>query len=293
MNSTSATSSPPASTYPRQGSSLYYALGLVPCAQRPSLAAWLTWWHDTARIPLDIADPGVAETKLRWWQQALAEAAQGQAQHPLLQQLLAPGALRPPAQLPPWPCWLAQLDALIALIHQNRWLDHASLQVHIQATTGLACEGAAFLLGAHSEAACSAARQLGCGLRQAHQLARLGQDARAGWVHVPIDVLQQHGVRAHQLSKPEAGQAPDGWRALLTTLSQQAMGSLRQGLDAWQALPTAQRQALRPLAALAHMHLHLVKQIASQGDAVLHQRIVLTPLRKWWICQKVRWGWLT
>jgi len=30
--------------------------------------------------------------------------------------------------------------------------------------------------------------------------------------------------------------------------------------------------------------------LADQGDRVLHERIVLTPLRKWWISQKVRWG---
>jgi phytoene synthase len=32
--------------------------------------------------------------------------------------------------------------------------------------------------------------------------------------------------------------------------------------------------------------------IEAGGGRVLHERIVLTPLRKWWISQRVRWGWL-
>lgn len=287
-------SSPPASTssdaWPRPGSSLHYALAAVPAKRRQALHLWARWWHETARIPYDIADPGVAETKLRWWQQALHDAALGQIQHPLLQALLQPSVAAPVASLPDWPCWQAQLDGLISLVHQNRWLDEASLQHHAQITTGQACAGAACLLGAPDEAACAAARQLGWGLRLAHQLARLGQDARAGWVNVAIDVLQAHQVRAHQLSKPDASAVPEGWAGLLAHLHRQADGQLRQGLAAVHALPAPQAGALRPLIVLAHIHLAQIRQIASQGDRVLHERIVLTPLRKWWISQQVRWG---
>ena len=35
-----------------------------------------------------------------------------------------------------------------------------------------------------------------------------------------------------------------------------------------------------------------VENNLTQGETVLHQRIVLTPLRKSWIAQQVRWGWL-
>jgi phytoene synthase len=266
MNSNSIPISPV--VFPRVGSSLYYALALVPAKQRPALQLWLQWWHETAQIPLNIADPGVAETKLRWWQQELLDAAQGQAHHPLIKAMRAQADLPGGAPLPDWTCWQSQLQGLIDLIHQNRWMDEASRQRHALSTSSAACEGAAHLLGARSAPTMQAARQLGLGLRQAHQLARLGQDARAGWVHVPIDVLQAHEVRAHQLSKPSPGQAPDGWPALLQHLHAQAQSNIKTGLAAAQALPQNEAHALRPL----------------------HERIVLTPLRKWWICQRVRWG---
>ncbi|MGC4060552.1 MAG: squalene/phytoene synthase family protein [Aquabacterium sp.] len=289
----SAISSPPlkdADVFPRYGSSLHYVLSITPNAQRSSLKLWLQWWHETACVPLNVNDPGVAETKLRWWQQAVHDAAHGRTQHPLLKALLADGAIAAPGRLPDWPIWQSQLDGLITLIHQTRWLDEASLQRHASMTTGAACEGASCILGAPSDAARCAARQIGLGVRLAHQLARLGQDARAGWVNVAIDVLQQHQVRAHQLSKPAAAQVPEGWSGLVAHLHAQASGALQEGLAQRRHLPRDEAQALKPLVALAHVHLQQIDAVISQGDRILHERIVLTPLRKWWISQRVRWG---
>ncbi|MBI5925845.1 MAG: squalene/phytoene synthase family protein [Aquabacterium sp.] len=286
----SSTPHSPADVFPRAGSSLYYALAAASASQRPALLYWVQWWHETAQIPFKIQDPGVAETKLRWWLQELNDAAQGQAHHPLLKGLTDASRVSAPAQVPAWPLWSSQIEGLITLINQTRWLDDASLQRHMRQTTGAAAEGAACLLGATSEAARQAAHQLGWGLRQAHQLTRLGQDARSGWIQVAIDVLQAHDVRAHQLSKPDAASPAEGWPRLLTHLHGQASAHLHQGLTACRALPSAERAALKPLLVLCHIYLHLIDQVARQGDRVLHERIVLTPLRKWWIAQRVRWG---
>jgi phytoene synthase len=274
----------------RTGSSLYYALAAAPASRQPALRLWLRWWQETAQIPFKIQDPGVAETKLRWWLQEISETAQGQPHHPLLKELSKANFIAAPAQLPHWSLWTEQIEGLLTLIYQTRWLDDASLQRHMRQTTGSACEGAACLLGATSDAARQAANQLGWGLRQAHQLASLGQDARAGWIQVAIDVLQAHDVKAHQLSKPDATQVPPGWPKLLSHLHSQAATHLSQGMEACRALPAAERQAMRPLIALCYMYLHLIDEVARNGDRVLHERIVLTPLRKWWIAQRVRWG---
>lgn len=296
---TPATEAPPAPLapqiamdVPRAGTSLYHALRLTPAARRPALHLWVRWWHEVSRIPMDVRDPGVAEAKLGWWRQEIAETAQGRARHPLTQAWLSlPSATREAMGEAHWPWWQQQLDGLLQLVHQTRWMDDASLQQHMQQTTGGACRVAARLLGARSEAAVTAASLLGLGLRQAHQLARLGQDARAGWIMVGIDLLQSHDVRAHQLSRPESPM-PAGWPGLLATLHHRARATLLQALDAVRALPPAERQALRPLVYLAHTSLALAEAVHAGGETVLHQRIVLTPLRKSWMAQQVRWGWL-
>jgi phytoene synthase len=267
------------------------ALRLVPSARRPALDLWLRSWHELSRIPLSVQDPGVAETKLAWWRQEIAEAAQGRARHPLTREWLTLVATESPPRPMPWECWQAQIDGLVQLTHQTRWIDDASLQRHALQTTGNACVVAAHLLGVHHGTALDAARQLGQGLRQSHALARLGQDARAGWVMVGIDWLQDHGVRAHQLSRPEKPM-PKGWDGLLMSLHQRTRATLESALVAMRALPAEDRRALTPLRYLGHHALDQADAVRAAGEVVLHQRIVLTPLRKAWTAQRVRWSWL-
>lgn len=275
----------------RPGSSLYYALQSAPPALRPALQAWAHFWHEISAIPLTVNDPGVAQTKLAWWHQEVLNSFDGKPSHPLTRPLAQPVPV--PGQWPPQDLWLAQVDGMQALVQQTRWLDEVSQKKHALATTGAACEAAAHLLGARSPAALSAARELGWGLRQAHHLSRLGQDARLGWLHTPVSILQQHDVKAHELLRPSPGQAPEHWPALLTYLHAQARQNLTASWHAIAQLPRAERQALRPLAVLAALQIALIDEIAAQGARVLHERIMLTPLRKWWIATQVRWAWFS
>ncbi|MFN3616355.1 MAG: phytoene/squalene synthase family protein [Aquabacterium sp.] len=273
---------------PRAGSSLHYALQLTPVLHRPLVSTMLAIWHAMARIPLELSDPGVAEAKLRWWQQEWVRFSQGQAQHPLMTRLDSERKMLGAAPLDP-AGWHLQAEGWIQLAHQNRWIDQASLDQHIDITTGQAAAQWAQLLGATSEPAQHAARTLGRGLRRAHLLSRLGQDARAGWVMVGIDLLQQHDVKAHQLTRPTSP-PPDGWAALRDELVQRARGELRAGWQQATAVTSAERRALLPLLALARCADALCQELARSGDAVLHQRVVLTPLRKAWISGQTRWG---
>ena len=272
----------------RPGSSLYYALQSVAGNLRPSVQAWVHWWHEVSSIPLTVSDPGVAQTKLAWWHQEVRQGFEGQPTHPLTKALFQP--ISAPGRLPPPEVWLAQVEGMQGLVQQTRWLDEASLKKHALATTGAACEGVAHLLGARSEAALSAAHGLGWGLRQAHHLARLGQDARLGWLHVPVSTLQQHDVKAHELLRPSPGQAPEHWQSLLTHLHTQARAELAASCAAIARLPAAERKALRPLTIMAALQTALIDEIARHDAGVLHERIMLTPLRKWWISTRVRWG---
>ena len=273
--------------WPAPGSSLAICLSTVPPLQRERVHTWLKWWHETARIPLDILDIGVAETKLAWWVNALNEAAQqGQAQHPILQTLLSSSA---PGDLPPWPMWLTQLQAQLDYLHQNRWMDEAALSHHLATTTGEAAACVAWLLGVHDEAGLAAARAWGIGIRRCHQLARLGQDARAGWVHVPIDTLQRFDVKAHQLVKPQAGQLPDGWPALLAHQHGLAREAINAARAATRALDSHTRQRLRPIAALGAIMATQADAVAQAGGTVLFERLRLTPLRKAWAAQRQAW----
>ena len=284
----------PASDFPapRPGSILHLALLSADALHRPGLAAWAAWWHEVSQIPYTVSDPSVADRKLGWWQQAVADGFAQPPQHPLLRALLMPQGRLDAHGVPPMPLWLEQLKGLQALTQQTRWMDEATLVAHMNATTGAACQGAAWMLGATSADAGALARQLGVGLRRAHILARLGQDAQHGWLHIPIDVLQRHGVRAHELLRPLAPLPGPDIQALLAAWAAQARQEIDAALAGMRAAPLlAERRALKPLAVLAKLHTALLEDLAQAGYPVLRQRMMLGPWRKWRATQAARWGW--
>lgn len=109
---------------------------------------------------------------------------------------------------------------------------------------------------------------------------------------VGIDLLQNHDVKAHQLTKPAPGQPPAGWASLLTDLSQRARKPIESSLLQISDLPSHEARALRPLILLGQQSLALLDVIEAAHDDVLHQRLLLTPWRKAWLAQRVAWGFL-
>ena len=272
---------------PRAGGSISLAL-LATGSHRAELTHWWAWWHDISSVAYSVSDPGVAERKLAWWAQAVSQGFREPPQHPLLTPLL--GTVQARASAPPLKYWLNQLEGQQQLTQQTRWLDDATLMRHIQKTTASACEGAAWLMGVRDPASLAVAADFGMGLRRAHILFRLGQDARQGWLHIPIDVLQAHEVRAHQLLKSAPGEPSSAIIALLDTWQALASGALRDALQRMQGLPAAERRLFRGLMVLAKLNLALLDDLHQARYPVFGQRMILGPWRKRWIAQLARIG---
>lgn len=283
-------SSPSDTPVPRPGSSLYLALWSAG-DQRGPLTAWARWWHEVSQIPYAVSDPSVAERKLVWWSQAVSDAFKQAAQHPLLRDMQGGSGVLEGDHVPPLPLWLEQIEGLRQLTQQTRWMSDATLDHHIKATTGAACEGAAWVMGARDPSTLAIARQLGAGLRRAHILARLGQDAHGGWLHIPIDVLQQHEVRAHELLRPASAEASPAIHGLLADWRARALASLSAAQEAARALPAPERRALRPLVVLARLEQALMDDLDRAGYPVLKQRTFLGPWRKLKVALAARWTW--
>lgn len=273
---------------PRPGSSLHLAL-LSAGPARPRLLAWAHWWHEVSRIPYEVSDPSVADRKLAWWAQAVTGAFRQPPQHPLLQALVMRHGQLDINGLPPLDLWLQQIEGLQVLTQQTRWMDEITLVHHMKATTGSACEGAVLLGGATQSATQALARRAGVALRRVHILGRLGQDARQGWLHIPIDVLQRHGVRAHELLNPVQPVPDEQIRALLDDWASQARTEIETIRQEARALPRTERRAWRPLGVLLRLALLLLDDLAQAGYPVLKQRLVVSPWRKLWAAQQERW----
>lgn len=266
--------------FPRPGSSL--ALAIVSAGpRRDRLMNWVRWWHEVSRIPYDVSDAAIGEKKLTWWMQAVRDAQSKPPQHPLLLAVMRPTTSAVSEDAPPETVWMGQLQGLQTLLQQTRWLDSAGLEHHMHQTTGLACEGAAWVLGARDPRTLACAQNLGVALRKAHILTRIGQDTHAGWLHLPVDVLQRHGVKAHEWMKPSPDAPTAAMLALMREWQSETVQALNRCLQDLKAAPPQEHRALRPLRVMAALHLQLLDDLEAHDYQILKQRISVGPWRKW------------
>ena len=66
----------------RSGSSFYYAFLFLPPPRRAAITAFYAFCREVDDVVDEVADPGVAATKLQWWRTEVAQAYAGHAQPP-------------------------------------------------------------------------------------------------------------------------------------------------------------------------------------------------------------------
>ena len=67
------------------GSSFYYAFLFLPAPRRAAITAFYAFCREVDDVVDEVSDPGVARTKLAWWQAEVAKAFAGQPTHPVMQ----------------------------------------------------------------------------------------------------------------------------------------------------------------------------------------------------------------
>ena len=121
---------------------------------------------------------------------------------------------------------------------------------------------------------------------QAFQLTNIirdvGEDALRGRVYLPLDELQAHDVKVHEVL--ERVDSPR-FQALMKSQAQQAHALYQLALS---ELPQQDWRAQKPGLMMASIYRTLLKEIESSGFPVLHQRVSLTPLRKLWLAWRVQ-----
>src|SRR3954466_12416702 len=70
------------------GSSFYYAFLFLPKPRRAAITAFYAFCRELDDVVDEVSDPGVARTKLAWWQGEVASAYAGNAQHPVMKALM-------------------------------------------------------------------------------------------------------------------------------------------------------------------------------------------------------------
>lgn len=260
------------------GSSFYYAFLFLPKERRAAITAFYAFCREVDDVVDEITDPGVAATKLAWWKTEVHRAFTSQSAHPVMQ------ALMPHAKT--YGIEERHLQAVIEGcqmdLDQTRYLDFAGLQRYCHLVAGVVGEVAARIFGQTEERTTEYAHTLGQALQLTNIIRDVGEDAMRGRIYLPISELQQFDVKAHEINKREYS---DRFTALMRFQAERAHSLYDKALG---LLPDADRHAQKPGLMMASIYRTLLREIESENFQVLHQRISLTPLRKFWLVWKMQ-----
>ena len=260
------------------GSSFYYAFLFLPPAKRAAITAFYAFCREVDDVVDEVTDPGVAQTKLAWWQTEVARAFAGEPRHPVTQALM-PLAVDHGIEA-------SHLHAVIEGcqmdLTQTRYLDFPGLERYCHLVAGVVGEVAANIFGKTQKATTQYAHTLGLAFQMTNIIRDVGEDALRGRIYLPLNELQQFDVKAHEVLNR---QYSSRFAALMQFQVQRAQQLYDQALS---LLPKADARSQKPGLMMASIYRTLLQEIERDGYKVLHQRVSLTPLRKLWLAWRVQ-----
>lgn len=263
----------------KSGSSFYYAFLFLPPPRRAAITAFYAFCREVDDVVDEVADPGVAATKLAWWRREVDAAFAGRPSHPVMQ------ALHPIAA--DFGIRAEQLHAVIdgcqMDLEQTRYLDFPGLARYCHLVAGVVGEVAANIFGRRSEATTAYAHKLGLAMQLTNIIRDVGDDARRGRIYLPVSELKQFDVKAQEILSRSYS---DRFGALMRFQAERAHRCYDEALA---LLPEADREAQKPGLMMANIYRTLLREIEADGFQVLHQRTSLTPIRKLWIAVRTHW----
>jgi phytoene synthase len=260
------------------GSSFYYAFLFLPKPRRAAITAFYAFCREVDDVVDEVADPGVARTKLAWWQAEVAKSYAGQPSHPVMK------ALMPCAG--PFGIEARQLLAVIEGcqmdLEQTRYLDFQGLERYCHLVAGIVGEVSARIFGQADPRTTDYAHKLGLAFQLTNIIRDVGEDALRGRIYLPMSEMQQFDVKAHEVIGRKYS---DRFKALMKFQADRAHALYDEALA---LLPDADRRSQKPGLMMASIYRTLLREIERDGFQVLHQRVSLTPLRKLWLAWKMQ-----
>jgi len=260
------------------GSSFYYAFLFLPKPRRAAITAFYAFCREVDDVVDEVTDPGVAHTKLAWWQTEVANSFAGRPNHPVMKALMPCAA--------EFAIEERQLHAVIEGcrmdLEQTRYLDFQALERYCHLVAGVVGEVSARIFGQSDPRTTDYAHKLGLAFQLTNIIRDVGEDALRGRIYLPVSELQQFDVKAHEILNR---QYSDRFTQLMRFQAVRAQGLYDEALA---LLPAADRRSQKPGLMMASIYRTLLREIEHDGFQVLHQRVSLTPLRKLWLAWKVQ-----
>lgn len=244
------------------------ALTFSAAEHRAALTALFAVYLEIREVPVECCDPGVAEVKLRWWEEEIGALYAGKPRHPLTAAL--------------WP-HLAPLagkrEAFLDLVSGARmdivgagFASFEDLKRYCYRHSGALAELSVVLAGARSGQALLAARLLGNGTRLADIAVHGTAEALRGRVYFAAEDLKAHGVDRHINDETHAD-APV--RNLVRDYGERARTLQTEALA---GVPPSERPAFAGWRVMGALALKRVAKSARTGSGANAEPVELHPL---------------
>jgi phytoene synthase len=167
-------------------------------------------------------------------------------------------------------------------LQQTRYLDFPALERYCHLVAGIVGEVSARIFGQEQPRTTEYAHKLGLAFQLTNIIRDVGEDAMRGRIYIPVNELQQFDVKAQELIDRKYS---DRFTALMKFQADRARAYYAEALA---LLPAQDRRSQKPGLMMASIYRTLLDEIERDGFRVLHQRVSLTPVRKFWLAWKVQ-----
>jgi 15-cis-phytoene synthase len=278
----------------KSGSSFYYSFLFLPPRKRLAITALYAFCREVDDVVDETPEASIAQTQLDWWRKEVSSLYAGTPSHKVTL------ALKPHLK----PCGIDQarlqeiIDGMQMDLVQTRYLDFANLRLYCHRVAGVVGSLAADIFSSSDAASAdfttnpalrSYAESLGLAFQLTNIIRDVGEDARRGRVYLPIEDLQQFGVTANHILKPETmePQAQTQFQALMKFQTQRARATYQAAFAELNKCPKQVIAEQRAGLMMAAIYLAVLREVELDGFQVLKHRIALTPIRKLWLAWKV------
>jgi phytoene synthase len=257
----------------QSGSSFYYAFLFLEPERRRAITALYAFCREVDDTVDECTDVAIARTKLSWWRKEIATMSEGVPTHPVAK------ALQPHLKTFSLDSnyLIAIVDGMEMDLDQTRYLDFPGLQKycwHVASVVGIL---SARIFGMTNPKTLEYAEKLGLAFQLTNIIRDVGEDARKGRIYLPVNELQQFGVKAADILNAVHS---ENFEKLMRFQTDRAESIYKEAMA---ALPIEDRRAQRPGLIMSAIYHALLNEIERDGFHVLNQRISLTPIRKLWL----------
>ncbi|PIT16787.1 hypothetical protein BGI33_03485 [Snodgrassella alvi] len=252
-------------------------------AQRQALVVLYALQQELREVVQDCSEANVALTTLNWWQQQISQlyADKAMQEHPLmqaLQPLIAEYAL-PQSELQ------ALIKAHCTELTQARFQDMKQLRQYACQAGMVQGRLGSRVLGFTEQQTLEFAEKAGELCQSVKLFSQIGADARQGRLYIPVAMLQQFNVPAHQILNAH------GSAEFMSLLSTWLVELKRQFKSIVALLPQADKYRQRSSLAMLAISSALLEEIEQDGlaNVLQYQLIVPRPRQqrlfwKTWLC---------